>query len=136
REAEAERQRWEQTYAFLERHSDLKLPLVVASPLEFLPAKHGASDEVLWKQLTYAADEEASAKYVGKNTTELALYRLDKAVGGQLWVEKYKTFADKYDHFLVYGDNGWLFHLLERDGAKVEVIAEHNGSRLVRVRLP
>jgi hypothetical protein len=135
RQVTAERDRWETTYAFLEKHGTGEGPLVIANPLEYLPAQHGAPP-TLRGRFVYLSDIEASAQHVGKDTTERALRKL--ALVTPLRVEEYRKFvADrKGATFLVYGDNGWLFKVLEHDGARIKLVAEHEGARLVRVQVP
>jgi hypothetical protein len=110
------------------------LPLVVGSPLDFLPEVHYAGPNVR-SRLVYLCNADLAAHYLGQNATEFTL-----VLGAPFFdwpVRPYADFFREHRRFLLLSNPAanWVQKKLEADGAGMELVSEDLGGALYLVTL-
>jgi hypothetical protein len=114
--------------ALLRSAHNTRLPLVVASGLDFLELSHDVS-QTPHLRLAYLADTEAALRYFGVDTVERGILELGRIA--RLQVVPYRDFLRSHQRFLVFGRSdvrnwgyfAWLPEQLRHDRRQIRVWA-------------
>ncbi len=110
------------------------LPLVVGSPLDFLPEVHYAKPDVR-SRLVYLYNAELAAHYLGQNATEFTVL-----LGAPFFdwpIRSYADFFREHHRFFLLSNPAanWVQKKLEADGAGMELVGDGLGGALYLVTL-
>lgn len=103
------------TVESLGQHGSAEQPVVVADPFAFLQLAYYAPPGVR-ANLVYLRNEDAARRFNPTDPRDWALGQLRH--WAKVPVHDYHAFRARRDHFLVYGDAGWLRPTLEADGVR------------------
>jgi len=114
----------------------LRLPVVVADPVTYLPLAHNAARE-LGDTLVYIADPKEALHYTGKTSADYNLEGLRTIA--PLNLPTYSGFTKAHRQFLVLwqvSDIDWIVPKLQDAGAQLRLYGAQGGRLLFLVNLP
>jgi hypothetical protein len=120
----------------LSEHSDPKIPMVVASNLQYLEMVYYLPSD-LSRKLYVVTDRRAALAFTGTDSTDVGLWVLRKFF--PLQVADYRDFASEHREFLLISEdqrdfNWWPSRLLA-DGEDLRLVARVGGTSLYKVTL-